>query len=79
MKYTLKQVTEAVNNWSTSPLKEAEVSYFLKSISDIPPFAHDLKTKTIMLSEEDISNHIKELKEWQSKDWILVKTIEFKD
>lgn len=77
MKYTLKQVTEAVNNWSKNKLTEAEVNYFLKSLEDVPPFKHDLKSKTIMLTESEITNNKPQLKKWIDKDWILLKTIEF--
>lgn len=77
MKYTLKQVTEAVNNWSKTKLTEAEINYFLKSLEDVPPFKHDLKSKTIMLSENEIANNKTQLKKWTDKDWILLKTIEF--
>jgi len=79
MKYTLKQVTEAVNHWSNKKLTEAEVNYFLKSLEEVPPFTHDMKTKTIIFTEKELTENTVELKQWKEKGWLLVKAIEFKD
>lgn len=79
MKYTLKQVTEAVNHWSMLKLSEAEVNYFLKSLEELPPFQHDIKTKTIIFTEKERKENVVELKQWKEKGWLLVKAIEFKD
>lgn len=79
MKYTLKQVTEAVNNWSKLKLTEAEVNYFLKTLTDLPPFAHDVKSKTIIFTKKEQKEKAEELKQWKEKGWLLVKAIEFKD
>lgn len=79
MKYTLKQVTEAVNNWSKNKLTDAEVSYFLKTLTDLPPFTHDVKSKTINLTEKEIKEKSEELKQWKEKGWLLVKARKFKD
>lgn len=79
MKYTLKQVTEAVNNWSKTKLTEAEVNYFLKTLTDLPPFVHDVKSKTIIFTEKQRKENSEELKQWKEKGWLLVKAIEFKD
>lgn len=76
MPYTLKQITQAVNHWSMIPLTEAEVNYFLKSLQDLPKFKHDLKAKTILVSQKEIDENTEELKKWKDKEWNIVKTLD---
>lgn len=73
MKYSLNEVTQAVNHWSMIKLSEAEVMYYLKSLREdlYPPFPHDEKNKIILLTEEEIKLNSNELKKWTEKKWIL--------
>ena len=72
-KYSLTEVTRAVNNWSMIELKPAEVLYFLKKIreEDYPPYPHDKSGKIILITEEEIKENAEDLKKWRDKNWIL--------